>query len=236
MKRSKKKAKAVLPVIISVGICATSVGVSVNALPQVAYASNGAQAVSANNDPAGELPPVRTSLTEQEAEQMAGCEAYFDAAKHEFVIRPKNGANEGVISYSLANKKGDFEAIRKVLIFDDTSGDVPVRFDKRVYIYGSTNASANDTLFYQAHVKTINITDNLSIKFAKDLAKFFMQNYNKAADHLHYIKGIENWDTSKIESMEKMFNGCIFTALPMPLPTILCFTKPTSKPLILRII
>ena len=206
MKRSKKKAKAVLPVIISVGICATSVGVSVNALPQVAYASNGAQAVSANNDPAGELPPVRTSLTEQEAEQMAGCEAYFDAAKHEFVIRPKNGANEGVISYSLANKKGDFEAIRKVLIFDDTSGDVPVRFDKRVYIYGSTNASANDTLFYQAHVKTINITDNLSIKFAKDLAKFFMQNYNKAADHLHYIKGIENWDTSKIESMEKMFN------------------------------
>ena len=211
MKRSKKKAKAVLPVIISVGICATSVGVSVNALPQVAYASStagvaGAQAVSANNAQAGELPPVRTSLTKEEAEQMAGCEAYFDQAKHEFVIRPKNGANEGVISYSIANKKDDFEAIRNVLIFDDTSGDVPVRFDKRVYIYGSTNASANDTLFYQAHVKTINITDNLSIKFAKDLAKFFMQNYNKAADHLHYIKGIENWDTSKIESMEKMFN------------------------------
>ncbi len=211
MKRSKKKAKAVLPVIISVGICATSVGVSVNALPQVAYASStagvaGAQAVSANNAQAGELPPVRTSLTKEEAEQMAGCEAYFDQAKHEFVIRPKNGANEGVISYSIANKKDDFEAIRHILIFEDPGDDVPVRFDKRVYIYGSTNASANDTLFYQTHVKTINITDNLSIKFAKDLAKFFMQNYNKAADHLHYIKGIENWDTSKIESMEKMFN------------------------------
>ena len=211
MKRSKKKAKAVLPVIISVGICATSVGVSVNALPQVAYASStagvaGAQAVSANNAQAGELPPVRTSLTKEEAEQMAGCEAYFDQAKHEFVIRPKNGANEGVISYSIANKKDDFEAIRHILIFEDPGDDVPVRFDKRVYIYGSTNASANDTLFYQTHVKTINITDNLSIKFAKDLAKFFMQNYNKAADHLHYIKGIENWDTSNIESMEKMFN------------------------------
>ena len=206
MKRSKKKAKAVLPVIISVGICATSVGVSVNALPQVAYASNGAQAVSANNDQAGELPPVRTSLTEQEAEQMAGCEAYFDAAKHEFVIRPKNGANEGVISYSLANKKGDFEAIRKVLIFDGDSDEVPVRFDKRVYIYDSTNPTANDTLFYQVHVKTINITDNLSIKFAKNLATFFMQNYSKNADHLHYIKGVENWDTSHVESMEKMFN------------------------------
>ena len=206
MKRSKKKAKAVLPVIISVGICATSVGVSVNALPQVAYASNVAQAVSANNDQAGELPPVRTSLTEQEAEQMAGCEAYFDAAKHEFVIRPKNGANEGVISYSLANKKGDFEAIRRVLIFKGDSDEVPVRFDKRVYIYDSTNPSANDTLFYQINVKTINITDNLNIKFAKNLATFFMQDYRKAANHLHFIKGVENWDTSNIESMEKMFN------------------------------
>ena len=83
---------------------------------------------------------------------------------------------------------------------------MPVRFDKRVYIYDSTNPSANDTLFYQVHVKTINITDNLNIKFAKNLATFFMQNYKKDADHLHYIKGIENWDTSNIESMEKMFN------------------------------
>ena len=206
MKRSKKKAKAVLPVIISVGICATSVGVSVNALSQVAYASNGAQAVSANNDQAGELPPVRETLSEDEAKALPGCEAYFDAVKHEFVIRPKNGANEGVISYSLANKKGDFEAIRKVLIFDGDSDEVPVRFDKRVYIYDSTNPTANDTLFYQVHVKTINITDNLSIKFAKNLATFFMQNYSKNADHLHYIKGVENWDTSHVESMEKMFN------------------------------
>lgn len=152
------------------------------------------------------LPPVRETLTKEEAEQLPGCEAYFDQAKHEFVIRPKNDANEGVISYSLENKKDDFTAIRKVLIFNGDSDEVPVRFDKRVYIYDSTNPSANDTLFYQVHVKTINITDNLNIKFAKNLATFFMQNYNKDADHLHYIKGIENWDTSNIESMEKMFN------------------------------
>lgn len=153
------------------------------------------------------LPPVRETLTKEEAENLPGCEAYFDEANQEFVIRPKNGANEGVISYSLDNKKDDFTAIRHKLIFDDSGHDyAPVRFDKRVYIYDSTNPSANDTLFYQAYVKTINITDNLNIKFAKNLATFFMQNYSKAADHLHYIKGIENWDTSNVESMEKMFN------------------------------
>ena len=51
------------------------------------------------------LPPVRETLTKEEAENLPGCEAYFDSAKHEFVIRPKNGASEGVISYSLENKK-----------------------------------------------------------------------------------------------------------------------------------
>ncbi|RIY17131.1 hypothetical protein CJI57_04175, partial [Bifidobacteriaceae bacterium WP012] len=197
---------------LSAGFCATVLAIagSVTAnvaasavLPSKAFAL---ASTSNSGESDSQLPPVRTSLTKEEAEQMEGCEAYFDSAKHEFVIRPKNGANEGVISYSLDNKKDDFTAIRKVLIFDGDSDEVPVRFDKRVYIYDSTNPSANDTLFYQVHVKTINITDNLNIKFAKNLATFFMQNYNKNADHLHYIKGVENWDTSHVESMEKMFN------------------------------
>ena len=197
---------------LSAGFCATVLAIagSVTAnvaasavLPSKAFAL---ASTSNSGESDSSLPPVRTSLTKEEAEQMEGCEAYFDSAKHEFVIRPKNGANEGVISYSIANKKGDFETIRKKLIFDGDSDEVSVRFDKRVYIYDSTNPSANDTLFYQVHVKTINITPNLSIKFAKNLATFFMQNYNKDADHLHYIKGVENWDTSHVESMEKMFN------------------------------
>ena len=197
---------------LSAGFCATVLAIagSVTAnvaasavLPSKAFAL---ASTSNSGESDSSLPPVRTSLTKEEAEQMEGCEAYFDQAKHEFVIRPKNGANEGVISYSLDNKKADFEAIRHKLIFDGDSDEVPVRFDKRVYIYDSTNPSANDTLFYQVHVKTINITPNLSIKFAKNLATFFMQNYNKDADHLHYIKGVENWDTSHVESMEKMFN------------------------------
>ena len=197
---------------LSAGFCATVLAIagSVTAnvaasavLPSKAFAL---ASTSNSGESDSSLPPVRTSLTKEEAEQMEGCEAYFDSAKHEFVIRPKNGANEGVISYSIANKKGDFETIRKKLIFDGDSDEVSVRFDKRVYIYDSTNPSANDTLFYQINVKTINITDNLNIKFAKNLAKFFMQDYRKSADHLNYIKGVENWDTSHVESMEKMFN------------------------------
>ena len=202
----KNRTCAVVPCVIAarlavgVGLCATTMGFAAAALPTYSFASNSV-------DPSlSQLLPVRDTLTKEEAEKMEGCEAYFDQAKHEFVIRPKNGANEGVISYSIDNKKDDFTAIRKVLIFDGDSDEVPVRFDKRVYIYDSTNPSANDTLFYQVHVKTINITDNLNIKFAKNLATFFMQNYRKDANHLHYIKGVENWDTSHVESMENMFN------------------------------
>ncbi|WP_425664334.1 G5 domain-containing protein [Gardnerella piotii] len=194
---------------LSASFCATVLAVSgcvASNVAVLAVSPSQAFAATESSSSDSDLPPVRETLSEEEAKKMEGCEAYFDSAKHEFVIRPKNGANEGVISYSLDNKKADFEAIRQVLIFKGDSDEVPVRFDKRVYIYDSTDATANDTLFYQVHVKTINITDNLNIKFAKNLAKFFMQNYNKTADHLHYIKGVENWDTSNVESMEKMFN------------------------------
>ena len=220
MKKSNKHIRSVsnhsvrnrsVLVPLSAGFCATVLAVSGCVASNVAVlAVSSSQAFAATNssNSNSDFPPVRTSLTKEEAEQMEGCEAYFDEANQEFVIRPKNGANEGVISYSLDNKKGDFETIRKVLDFkNEAHGYVPVRFDKRVYIYDSTNPSnANDTLFFQTSVKTINITDNLSIKFAKNLAQLFMQNSLKSAGHLNYINGIENWDTSNVESMEKMFN------------------------------
>ena len=204
----KNRTCAVVPCVIAarlavgVGLCATTMGFAAAALPTYSFASNSVGPSSS------QLPPVRETLTQKEAEDLPGCEAYFDEANQEFVIRPKNGANEGVISYSLDNKKDDFTAIRKKLIFDDTSHDyVPVRFDKRVYIYGSTKQPSNDTLFFQVYVKTINITDNVNIKFAQNLAGLFKQNYKKAANHLHYIKGLESWNTSHVKSMEWMFSN-----------------------------
>lgn len=99
MKRNKKKPCAVLPVILSIGMCATTVG-AVAAAPTPAYAAVAAVLPSSAGSNENPLPPVRTSLTKEEAEQMAGCEVYIDEANREYVIRPKNGANEGIISDS----------------------------------------------------------------------------------------------------------------------------------------
>ena len=209
MRRTLKIAKTMMPVALSTLVL-------VGAAPQVAIAAQNTQSAPVTNVLNGEyrdsnqsLPPVRTSLTKEEAEQLPGCEAYFDQAKHEFVIRPKNGANEGVISYSLANKKDDFNAINDVLRSENGSTVYdPVRFDKRVYVYDSTDTmDPTDSaiwpgLFYHTSVKTINITDNLNIKFAKNLANFFGID---DGGHLHYIKGVENWDTSNVENMQLMF-------------------------------
>ena len=195
---------------------ALSTLVLVGAAPQVAIAAQNTQSTPVSNvggyrDSDSSLPPVRETLTQKEAEDLPGCEAYFDKAKKEVVIRPKNGANEGVISYSLANKKDDFHAINDVLHPEDGSIVYDsVRFDKRVYVYDSTDTiDPTDStiwpgLFYHTSVKTINITDNLNIKFAKNLANLFST--ADGGGHLHYIKGIENWDTSNVENMQLMFN------------------------------
>lgn len=152
------------------------------------------------------LPAWRTSLSKEEAEKMEGCEVFVDSDKKEAIIRPKNGASEGVISYSIENKRDDFTTIRHALIFNVPDEKFSVRFDKHVYLFDSVEAVANDTLFFQMHPGTINITDNLNIQFAKNLATFFMQDYRKSAGRLQYIKGIENWNTSHITDMKKMFN------------------------------
>ena len=209
MRHTLKTAKTMMPVALSTLVL-------VGAAPQVAIAAQNTQSTPVSNvggyrDSDSSLPPVRETLTQKEAEDLPGCEAYFDKAKKEVVIRPKNGANEGVISYSLANKKDDFHAINDVLHPEDGSIVYDsVRFDKRVYVYDSTDTiDPTDStiwpgLFYHTSVKTINITDNLNIKFAKNLANLFST--ADGGGHLHYIKGIENWDTSNVENMQLMFN------------------------------
>lgn len=227
MKNSENKRSIFIP--LSAGICVTAIAAAGGVPTAAAYAAadvkmpaavsavkaashnagaNSASAAAGNtgaNADAG-LAAERLSMTKEEAENLPGCEVYIDTIKKEAVIRPKDGAEEGVISYSLANKKDDFTAIRRKLIFNDLDDGFPIRFEKRVYIFDSTEPSANDTLFYQMHGQSINVTDNLSIRFAKNLATFFMQNYSKNANRLQYIKGIGNWDTSGVTNMEKMFN------------------------------
>ena len=73
MKRNKKKPCTVLPVILSVGMCTTSVAAVATAVPTTAYAQNttvatSSSATGSNQAPDAQLPPVRTSLTKEEAE------------------------------------------------------------------------------------------------------------------------------------------------------------------------
>lgn len=209
MKRNKKKPCAVLPVILSIGMCATTVG-AVAAAPTPAYAAVAAVLPSSAGSNENPLPPVRTSLTKEEAEQMAGCEVYIDEANREYVIRPKNGANEGIISDSSNIWTEDFKRMRKKLSGQDNPNtilkrDWPIRFDKRIYFYMHVKGDYDySPLFMSIQPDTINMGDNVSIKFIKDMENFFAQAH--ILDGLHHINGIEKWDTAHVTIMKNMFS------------------------------
>ena len=214
MKRNKKKPCTVLPVILSIGMCATTVG-AVATAPTPAYAAVAAVLPSSAGSNENPLPPVREKLTYPEAQQLAGCEVYIDKTKGEVVIRPKNPAKEGIIS-SQNFKMDDFKAIIKELTQhgypqSNIKRTWPVRFDGRIYMYMSVKGDQDYQgapvmpLFFDIATDTINVGDNVSIKFIKDLTSFFEQNGNSGEIGLHHINGIESWDTAHVISMERMF-------------------------------
>ncbi len=206
----KNRTCAVLPCVIAarlavgVGLCAATMGFAAAALPTYSFASNSVDLSSS------QLPPVRDKLSFQDAKQIAGCEVYIDEAHQEYVIRPKNGANEGIISDS-SNWTEDFKAMQMKLSGKDNPSkilkrDWPIRFDKRIYFYMHVKGDYNYLpLFKSIQPYTINMGDNVSIKFIKDMTNFFAQDY--ILDGLHHINGIEKWDTAHVTSMENMFEG-----------------------------
>ena len=210
MRHTLKIAKTMMPVALSTLVL-------VSAAPQVAIAAQDTQPAPVTNVLNGEdrdnnqsLPPVRTSLTKEEAEQMAGCEVYIDEANREYVIRPKNGANEGIISDSSNIWTEDFKRMRKKLSGQDNPNtilkrDWPIRFDKRIYFYMHVKGDYDySPLFMSIQPDTINMGDNVSIKFIKDMENFFAQAH--ILDGLHHINGIEKWDTAHVTIMKNMFS------------------------------
>ena len=217
MKRNKKKSSTLLPVILSVGMCTTSVAAIATAIPATAYAQSttvatSSSATGSNQAPDAQLPPVRDKLSFPDAKQIGGCEVYIDEANREYVIRPKNGAKEGIISDDSSNIwTEDFKTMRMKLSGKDNPSiilkrDWPIRFDKRIYFYMRVKGDYNYLpLFKSIQPYTINMGDNVSIKFIKDMTNFFAQDY--ILDGLHHINGIEKWDTAHVTSMENMFEG-----------------------------
>lgn len=97
-----------------------------------------------------DLPPWREKLDEEAVMQMAGCEAIADHEHKQIIIRPKNGAKEGVITsfpspYSSGISPGDFtdkfcqkvlnDAMAMLEVISSTEG-YTLKFEKRIYFYG----------------------------------------------------------------------------------------------------
>lgn len=97
-----------------------------------------------------DLPPWREKLDEEDVMQMAGCEAIADHEHKQIIIRPKNGAKEGVITsypnpYSNAVEPGSFvykfcekvlnDAMAMLEVISSTEG-YTLKFEKRIYFYG----------------------------------------------------------------------------------------------------
>lgn len=138
-----------------------------------------------------------TSLTREEAINMAGCEAVFNKDENKFIIRPKNGAKKGVISYSLENKKSDFEAIRNILTSDNTYG-ATLEFEGNVYGYGSISG-----LFSETYIASLGNIDKFDVSNVTDMS--YMFSWCKSLESLN---GLDKWNTGNVTDMSHMFSGC----------------------------
>ena len=90
-----------------------------------------------------DLPPWREKLDKADVEKMAGCEAIADHEHKQIIIRPKNGAKEGVIYFlSSANSfvSGDFrsenETLAMLAVIQSTEG-YTLKFEKRIYLFNN---------------------------------------------------------------------------------------------------
>ncbi|WEG35709.1 hypothetical protein PYS61_00675 [Amygdalobacter indicium] len=95
-----------------------------------------------------DLPPWREKLVYEDLEKMAGCEAIADHEHKQIIIRPKNGAKEGVISslpkpyssglndytYKFGEKfLNDSMAMLEVI---SSTESYTLKFEKRIYFWG----------------------------------------------------------------------------------------------------
>lgn len=91
-----------------------------------------------------DLPPWREKLEMEDVMEMAGCEAIADHEHKQIIIRPKNGAKEGVIyvlrSFSAGEDGSNFEArlygesMAMLAVIQATEG-YTLKFEKRIYLF-----------------------------------------------------------------------------------------------------
>ncbi len=108
-----------------------------------------------------DLPPWREKLDEEDVMQMAGCEAIADHEHKQIIIRPKNGAKEGVIYVALEIHSGvphpPFyyrlyqESMAMLAVIQATEG-YTLKFEKRIYLFRSVAPAKGDYSSFFNHV------------------------------------------------------------------------------------
>lgn len=143
------------------------------------------------------------TLTADQARAMKGCEAsttvengvtYLD-------IAPKDGADEGVISYNL--KPDEFEELQKA-IKQAPRGSI-LRFKKKVYGFGKlrNDSHHSEGLFNKAPISGIDTSNPFILDNATDLEGLF-----NGCSGLKDIRALEKWNVSNVNSLGQMFKGC----------------------------
>ena len=108
-----------------------------------------------------DLPPWREKLDEHDVEKMAGCEAIADHEHKQIIIRPKNGAKEGVIYVALEIHSGVThppfyyrlyqESMAMLAVIQATEG-YTLKFEKRIYLFRSVAPAKGDYSSFFNHV------------------------------------------------------------------------------------
>lgn len=138
------------------------------------------------------------SLTKEEAAKLPGCEAVVDSTDTLYshvIIRPKGGANKGVISKDLNDDKAkDWSALQDQI----KAADI-VEFKETIYGYGSLSE-----MFKGTSIRELKDIDRFDVSNVTDMSFMF---YNMEC--ILNFKGLSSWNTSKVSNMSSMFRSTL---------------------------
>lgn len=154
-------------------------------------------------------------LTDSDVNAMAGCEAVLEGDT--VVIRPKNGALEGVISGFndnnplLQDKQLDFEKIKSVL--SNNYLDIKkIRLDGKIFAYksiaGLFNLSGSDVAPEGAdnrflHIESLGNLGEMDVSNVTNMYRLF-----KRCVNITDVSTLAQWDVSHVENFGELFRDC----------------------------
>lgn len=211
---------------LSAGFCATALAITGGVVANASAVSSVASDVKAQTTKvvstansvtgrgqASERSAVPTDtahiIDDAKARSMVGCEAEIkdeNGVKY-LVIKPKNNANEGIISADL--RSAEFEALHNIIKSDKASG-ATLRFEGKVYGYRSLYLWDNSSdvlkafsLFSNSKIKSLGNIDKFDVTNVTEMTKLF-----NGCTNLESLDGLENWNIKNVTEMSGIFEDC----------------------------